>query len=87
MKIANAFATIFAGIMLAACGPGETPKAAPVAATTTPAAPANADARKEAKHDAPDTHGMPGMSELFKGDDKAAEKPAEKADAKAGDKK
>ena len=87
MKIANAFATLFAGITLAACGPSEPPKAAPAAATTTSAAPASADAKKEAKHDTPDTHGMPGMSELFKGDDKAAEKPAEKADASVGDKK
>jgi hypothetical protein len=87
MKITAACATLLAGIALAACGPGESPKATPAAAPTSTATPTSVDAKKEAKHDTPDTHGMPGMSELFKGDDKAGEKPPEKADAKAGEKK
>ena len=35
---------------------------------------AKAEPAKEAKHEAPDTHGMPGMADLFKGEEKAEKK-------------
>jgi hypothetical protein len=64
-------------LTLAACGQsGEPPKAAatgkPAAQAPAPAASGapTAEAKKEEKHDTPDTHGMPGMSELFKDDPK-----------------
>jgi hypothetical protein len=76
MKATTIFAILAACAVLAACGPGEAPKATPAKATT--GAPAAVEAKKEEKRETPDTHGMPGMSELFKGDDKKDEKKDEK---------
>ena len=59
-----------AAFLLFACGPGEPPKPTPAKASAT-------EAKKEETH-APDTHGMPGMSELFKSDDKKDEKGEKK---------
>jgi hypothetical protein len=87
MKMTVAFAALVAGLALSACGRNEPPKAAsgapPTATATTMV---KGQTKKEEKSDVPDTHGMPGMSELFKGDDKAGEKPAEKVDAKPAEK-
>ena len=69
MRFPIAIVVLSAGCMLAACGPSDKPKVTP---------PASTEAKTEAPH-APDTHGMPGMSELFKGDEK---KPEEKKDDK-----
>ncbi len=84
-KSGSLFTALIAALALTACGDSAPPKttvpaaAAPVApaAGAPGAAPASAgsasapvEAKKEEKHDAPDTHGMPGMADLFKGDDK-----------------
>lgn len=67
---------------LAGCGPGDPPKAVPAATGgSATAASGKVEAKKEEKHEkheAPDSHGMPGMSELFKGDDKKEEKKDQK---------
>ena len=51
-----------------------TPAVAVVPATATASATASSaaavEAKKEEKPDVPDTHGMPGMADLFKGEDK-----------------
>ena len=64
-------------LLLAACGQESTPAkpaAAPATSAPAPAASAPAEpAKKEVTH-APETHGMPGMSELFKADDKGEKK-------------
>lgn len=64
------------GLAVAACGDSAkqpVPKVGVVNAA--PAAfEAKAEPVKEAKHEAPDTHGMPGMAELFKGEDKTEKK-------------
>jgi hypothetical protein len=49
------------------------PKVGVVNAATAPAD-AKAEPAKEAKHEAPDTHGMPGMADLFMGEEKAEKK-------------
>lgn len=75
MKMTAAIVALVASLALTACGPNETPKAMPTAAQTSTAAPiAKGESKKEEKMHVPDTHGMPGMSELFKGGDKAGEK-------------
>ena len=71
----------FVAAFVAACGQEPAPAAptAPTAPSTTPStAPAPSAPAAEAKKDegahAPETHGMPGMSELFKSDGKDEKK-------------
>ena len=71
----------FVAAFVAACGQEPAPAAptAPTAPPTTPStAPAPSAPAAEAKKDegahAPETHGMPGMSELFKSDGKDEKK-------------
>ena len=78
-------ATFVALFIFVACSPNDPSKAAPAAPKSTAATDAKPEPKKE-EHHTPDTHGMPGMSELFKGDDKAAEKTPEKAPEKAATK-
>ena len=64
------------GLAVAACGDSAkqpVPKVGVVNAVPA-AVEAKAEPAKEAKHEAPDTHGMPGMAELFKGEDKTEKK-------------
>ena len=75
MKRITAITAVVVGLALAACGSSD-PPTAKTTPTTPPAT--NAAAKTEPKHDTPDTHGMPGMSELFKGDDKKADKADDK---------
>jgi predicted small lipoprotein YifL len=77
------FAALAASLSLTACGPTEAPKATSAAA---PAASATAATKSEDKPEANDGHGMPGMADLFKGDPKAEEKSAEKANTKPAEK-
>ena len=86
MKSLAVAATFVASFALVACGRNEPPKAtsAPLSGATTVT---QAEPKKEEAPHAPDTHGMPGMSELFKGDDKPADKAGDKAGQKAGEKK
>jgi len=63
-------------LAVAACGDSAkqpAPKVGVVNASAT-VAEAKVDPVKEAKHEAPDTHGMPGMAELFKGEEKPEKK-------------
>ena len=86
MKNLAVVATFVASLVLVACGRNEPPKAtpAPLSSATTVT---KAEPKKDEAPHAPDTHGMPGMSELFKGDDKPADKAGDKAGQKAGEKK
>ena len=72
MKMTSGVAALLACLTLAACGPNEPP------APKTTSVNSNAEAKKETKPEVPDTHGMPGMSDLFKTEEKAAEKAGEK---------
>jgi len=75
MRTSIAMLTTLAGFGLAACG-GSEPPAAPKPASAAPAPAATPESGKaEAKAEVPDTHGMPGMADLFKSDE---EKKAEK---------
>jgi hypothetical protein len=73
---ASHFSIFFATCLtLAACGQSSEqakPAAQAPAQSAAPAGPATpaGEAKKEAKQETPDTHGMPGMSELFKDDAK-----------------
>lgn len=79
MKSLAAFTTLVTCLVLVACGRNESPKATPVATPLSSAANVpKAEIKKDEAPHAPDTHGMPGMSELFKGDDKPALKTSEK---------
>lgn len=80
---AMAIAALIALALAAGCGDSgrqATPKveAKPIAETKAEAQAApkaeTADSAGAAKADAPDTHGMPGMADLFKGDDKSEKK-------------
>lgn len=74
MKMNRVAMILLAGVVLAACSRSEAPAPAAAAAPAGATASAvKAEAKKEEKHEAPDIHGMPGMSELFKGDDKKPE--------------
>jgi len=55
-------------LALAACGQSNDQSKATSSTPSAPATTAAPEAKKEV-HEAPDTHGMPGMSELFKGKD------------------
>ena len=70
-----------APFLIAACGPGEAPKAT-TSTTTTVTTGANTEVKVEEKPHAPESHGMPGMADLFKGDEKKDEKKDEKAERK-----
>lgn len=85
MKNFAVIAAIVACLMLVACGRNEPPKATPAATPLSNAA--KAETKKDEAPHAPDTHGMPGMSELFKADDKPAVTANEKPADKAGEKK
>ena len=75
MNVAKLALTVLVAAALAACGkkPAEPQKPATAAA---PAQEAPKDGGKAEEHtEAPDTHGMPGMADLFKGkDEKEPEK-------------
>jgi len=68
----------FVAAFVAACGQEPAPAAPTAPSTTTSTAPAPSAPAAEAKKDegahAPETHGMPGMSELFKSDGKDEKK-------------
>ena len=75
MKSFGVITTLEACLVLVECGRNESPKATPLSsAANVPKAETTKD---EAPH-APDTRGMPGMSELLQGDDKSAAKASEK---------
>lgn len=67
-------------LLLAACGQDATPPAKPAATpaagapAAAPEASAPAEAPKKEVTQAPETHGMPGMSELFKAEEKGEKK-------------
>ena len=83
MKNFAIIAAIAASLVLVACGRDEPPKpsttAKPLSSSTTAA---KTETKKEEAPHAPDLHGMPGMADLFKGEEKpvvkASEKPVEK---------
>ena len=78
MKTTTAIALLAVGFLLCACKPND-PPAPPTTTTTTTTTTTKTEVKKEEKHEVPDTHGMPGMAELFKGDEKKEEKKDEKA--------
>lgn len=71
--MAVAFA-LLAALTLSACG-RDAPPAAPKTATTPPV---SSETKAEKKHEVPETHGMPGMSELVKGEEKGTGKENDK---------
>jgi hypothetical protein len=74
MKTTATVLALATSAVLYACGGGaEPPKTAPAAAPKAEAP--KAEAPKEEKKDAAESHGMPGMSDLFKVEEK---KPEEK---------
>ena len=79
MKSFGVITTLEACLVLVACGRNEPPKTTPVATPLFSAANVpKAEIKKDEAPHAPDTHGMPGMSELLQGDDKSAAKAREK---------
>ena len=78
MKNLAAFTTLVTCLVLVACGRNESPKATPAATPFSIAANVpKAEIKKDDAPHAPDTHGMPGTSELFKDEDKPAVKSSE----------
>ncbi len=73
MNVAKLALTVLVATALAACGKKPAEPARPAAAPATAAAPAPEapkDGGKAEEHtEAPDTHGMPGMADLFKDKD------------------
>ena len=86
MKNFGVLAAIVTSLTLASCGRSE-PTKAPPAATPSAGSATKAETKKEEAPHAPDLHGMPGMADLFKGDDKPAVKASEKPADKPGEKK
>jgi ABC-type glycerol-3-phosphate transport system substrate-binding protein len=78
MKTTAAVAALITGLTLAACGQNTPPPAKPTSTTSTTSPSPSPAAKTEAKHETPDTHGMPGMSELVKGEEKKAPDGSEK---------
>ena len=67
MKNLAVITTLVACLVLVACGRNKSPKATPAPTPLSSAANVpNAETKKDEALHAPDTHGMPGMSELFK---------------------
>jgi hypothetical protein len=76
MRSIAAVGIVGLGLIGAACGDSAkqpTPKVGVVNAAAA-ATESGAEPAKEAKHEAPDTHGMPGMADLFKGEEKPEKK-------------
>ena len=81
MNNRRALLALAAVLPRAACGPGDAPKPATSTTTTTTTA-TKTEVKAEEKPHAPESHGMPGMADLFKGDEKKDEKKDEKAERK-----